>query len=98
MPLTLVIDAGSGAPHMCEVHAPTGGPIATLLDNAVASDTPSTCVTSWTGSSDGQRVSEVNGVTEIAGQRTWHIQRSGIPAALGDQLALGDLVFLSYGP
>jgi hypothetical protein len=98
VPLTLVVDDGTADVHLCEVHAPVGAALSTLLDDAVAGDTPAGCVTSWSRSSDGQRVGAVNATAEAPGFGSWHIQRNGATAALDDPLGLGDMVVLTYGP
>jgi hypothetical protein len=88
VPLGVVVDLGGSDVRMCEVRAAVGAPVGTLLDAAVGGDAPASCVTSL--SRDGSRVLAVNGVSGA-----WTAQRNGAPAALGDALGLGDLVFLS---
>jgi hypothetical protein len=100
VPLTLVVDPGSGGTvTLCEVQAPVGGTVADLLNRAVTSSRPAGCVTAWTRGSGPDRVVTVNGASEGGGS-VWRIQRDGGPTeqAPAGVLSLGQLVSLRLAP
>ncbi|MFI9100616.1 hypothetical protein ACIGXA_08815 [Streptomyces fildesensis] len=100
--LALIVDTGAGALKVCSVTiTPTGttSNLGAVLDAALASSTPSGCVTSRTPTSGTGTVTEVNGVTN-AGANTWKVSIDGATAAgatRGTVVNVGDTISLRYG-